>query len=473
MRYHSTYSRRVSVQSLFTLALLATSPSCSSAGDEPSNAQGGSSALGGGSAQAGSAQAGGGVSGSVPSVSVVISGTAPKAVSPLFFGQNYWSWVKAWGNSVAATKSAVTDMHLGLLRAGGANNETATPEPFSLAEIDDFVSFSRAIGASPLLQVSVIKDPDGLPASAASAAAVVRYVNQTKSYGIKYFSIGNEPDLYSEQGLKPVGFDAKAACDTVAEYASAMRAADPAIQISGPDLSWKYQGGNDWLTPFLNDCGDALDIVAVHRYPLAPTATTANAAFADGAAFRQTIRNLRAIMKATGQEQKPLAITEANITYDGDPAKSTLPASPGTFLAGLWLADNLGVALEEQLYNVSYWSLSEGWTLGFFDGDQPRPAAHILKLFATRFGSEVLTVTGASPQVSVYAGRDASQGQSTVFVVNKSANQSSISLSFAGLPRSDTPELVVPATSFTVATLSDDGAAPVLTHYDASMAAPE
>ena len=407
------------------------------------------------------------------SVRVTVSGAAPRDVARTFFGQNYWSWVKEWGDPVALTQEQVAAVGLGLLRAGGANNDNQTPEPFSDAEVLEFLAYATEIGAEPLLQVPVLKNPSGTEATAEDAAALVNYVNGELGAEVRHYSIGNEPDLYTTQGHADATFDAVAACAKFRSFAEAMKGADPSIEIWGPDLSHKYTRGNDWLTPFLNACGDAVDVIAVHRYPFAPAACTESNAYADLTAFRQTIRDLRAIQSATGVADKPLAITEANITYDGAPENSTLPASPGTFPAALWLADNLGVGLEEGLANISYWSLSEGWTLGFFDGATPRPAFHVLALYAQRFGSQALQVTGVTaPQaVSVYAGR--TPGVSTnVFVVNKTNATFELNLNLVGLPLNRAPALSVPAESLTLFELRDNGNAPRRIVYTRSMSEP-
>lgn len=404
---------------------------------------------------------------------VSVSGATPLPVAKTFFGQNYWSWVPAWGDAVAGVEAQSKTLNLKFLRAGGANNDQQKPAPFTMAELDDFVAFAKNMGAEPLLQVPVLKNPEGTTATAADAAALVTYVNVTKAYGIKYFSIGNEPELYVEQGLQAAGYTASMFCTTFKEFATAMRAVDPTIQIVGPDLSWKYQSGaNDWLTPFLQECGDVTDVVAVHRYPFAANACSENAAYADVTTYRTTLKHLRDIMAATGQSDKPLAITEANITWDGDPAKSTMPASPGSFPAAIWVADNLGASLEAQLHSVSYWSLSEGWTLGFFNGTAPRPAFHVLKLFSTGFGTEVLTVTGVPTGVSVYAGRDSAAAKSTVFVVNKTNSPHELTMELSGLPRTAPATLTVAPISIEVAVLPDDGSAPQITVYAAGMTEP-
>ncbi len=412
--------------------------------------------------------------GAAPTVqaTVTVSGANSSTVASTFFGQNYWSWVPAWGDPVAAIQTQVAAMGLNLLRAGGANNDQQNPVAFSQTEIDDFVAYAHAVGAEPLLQIPVLKNIAGTTATAQDAADVVTYTNKTNTYGVRYFSIGNEPDLYTSQGFQDASYSAVTFCNTYSAFAAAMKAVDPTIKIVGPDLSWMYQPGNDWLTPFLQNCGNVVDIVAVHRYPFTAAASLDTAAYADAASFRQTITSLRSIMTATGQGSKPLAITEANITWDGNPANPVVSASPQTFPAGLWVADSIGVGLEQGLFSINYWSMSEGYTLGFFAGTTPKPAYYVLQLFATKFGNQILTVTGAPSGVSVYAGRNASKAKSTVFVVNKTNNRVALTITLTSLPRSDSPVVTAEPISVLAAELPDDASAPTLTSYTSNMTQP-
>jgi Glycoside hydrolase family 44 len=253
-----------------------------------------------------------------------------------------------------STVAPVMELAPLVLRVGGYNNDTNTPDPFDDAEIDLAVGYANSIGAQIILQVPLLADVTGAMPTAGTAAEMVKYTNVTKAYGVKYFSIGNEPDLYPDatgttEGIK--GFTPVAYCASATAYATAMKAADPTIKIVGPDLSWKYQAGaNDWLTPILQTCGSLFDIVAIHRYPIDPAQTTIAAAAADASQLRGTIAHVRSIMQATGNGDKPLAITECNITWDGSPEKSILPASPGTVPAGMWAADARGVGLETGLW---------------------------------------------------------------------------------------------------------------------------
>jgi len=113
---------------------------------------------------------------------------------------NYWTWPQAYGNSVAGTESLVAALKPTMMRVGGYNNDANTPDPFNNAEVDRMIAYARAIGAEPIIQVPVLADIGGAVPTGATAAAMVTYANVTKSYGVRYFSIGNEPDLYAMQG---------------------------------------------------------------------------------------------------------------------------------------------------------------------------------------------------------------------------------------------------------------------------------
>ena len=402
--------------------------------------------------------------------SVTLASAGAHPIAPFAFGQNYWNWEPTWGDPITGTESLVTASGVRLIRSGGANNEIQTPNVFSNGELDRFVAYCRATGAQPVLQVSLVKNPAGLAATAADAAAMVTYANTTKGYGITYWSIGNEPDLYTEQTLQPASYSAADYCTTFRQYVTAMKSADPSIKILGPELSWKYIAGNDWLTPFLDGCKDSVDVVSVHRYPFAPGATTIAAAFGDAAAFRQSVRALRANLDRHGMTAVPLAITEEHITYNGDPQVSNLPASPQTFYAGMWVADVLGVALEENLWTSAFWHIADGptgWKLAFILGQTPMPSYQAFKLVAANVSGRMLVPAGVPAGFSVYASRDDAGGKSAVVVLNKTGAAARLALGFDAAAATD---LTFPAESMTLALFSDGAAAPRLIRYTKDLA---
>ena len=167
-------------------------------------------------------------------------------------------WSPTYGDDVAGTETLVAALKPSFMRVGGYNNDANIPDPFDDGQLDTMVAYARAIGAEPILQVPVLGDTAGQQPTAATAAQMVTYANVTKGYGIKYFSVGNEPDIYDQQASATApsrpGYTAADTCATITSFVAAMKAVDPTIKIVGPDLSWKYQAGNganDWLTPIL------------------------------------------------------------------------------------------------------------------------------------------------------------------------------------------------------------------------------
>ncbi len=391
---------------------------------------------------------------------IIVTGDGSTPAPPTAYGQNYWSWVMQYGDQVDQVQSSAGQLGYKVLRAGGHNNDNNDPEPFGNDQVDAFIAYARSTGAEPILQVPLLADTAGNRPTAQTAADMVTYANVTKGYGVRYWEIGNEPDLYSDQGDLPVGYTAESYCTDFAAFADAMRAVDPTIRILGPELSYKYVTGNDWLTPFLMGCGTKVDIVSVHRYPFAAAACTIANAMSDAAQLRATVRQLRSVLDGLGMTATPLAITESNFSYEGDPTLQIMPAALGTFYAGMWAADVTGVALEENLWTLAFWSIDEGFDTGFFTSDTflPRPAAFAYELVSNHFGPTVLHAQTVPTGLGAYASRDATAAKTIVLLLNRTATDSSAVVGFTGIGASIPNRAVaLPAYSLTLLELSDLG----------------
>lgn len=369
-------------------------------------------------------------------------------ISPTAFGQNYWNWVD-YGSGVTGltgTPTLVQGLGLGVVRAGGDGNDVNSPL-FDTAQIDAFVSYCRALGVEPILQVPLVANNfDGGTATAQTAAAVVTYANVTNAYGVRYWEIGNEPDLYPTQ--YDGGFSIQSAaeyCTAFDSYVVAMKAANALaadggvpMEFLGPELSYKYTPSNDWLTPFLDGCKNDVDIVTIHRYPFGPTQASAQGALDDVASFRSTIQSVSAIVQAHARPGTPLGVTEANISYDfasADYTDASIIAAPGTYYAALWTADIMGAALQANLWTLAFWDLgeqpSQNDLLGFIVGGQPVPAFYAEQLLSANFRGNVLDVTGVPAGFSVYASIDPTLGSHAsvqVLVINKTNTDTQLTL---------------------------------------------
>jgi alpha-N-arabinofuranosidase len=147
----------------------------------------------------------------------------------------------------------------------------------------EFVSFCRRVGADPFYCVNfegegiaaLKRTPEGdRTGSAQEAADWVSYANDPDSperkasgypepYNIKLWQIGNETSYVKE------AFPKQQAIAKTIEFAKAMRARDPAIQLIG----WGDKGrGSDqlWAGDLLRQAGDNLQLVAIHMMGQSP-----------------------------------------------------------------------------------------------------------------------------------------------------------------------------------------------------------
>jgi hypothetical protein len=409
---------------------------------------------------------------------VVIATDAGTPIAPTAFGHNYWDWVD-WSNDqltgLTGTGSLMQAQHLNVLRAGGDNNDQNSPQLFDTTQIDAFVQYCRQIGAEPILQVPLVaNNVDGGAATPEAAAAMVTYANVTKGYGIQYWEIGNEPDIYPTQ--YDASFPVQSAADYCTQYkayAAAMRAANAAapdggvtMQLLGPELAYKYtSGANDWLTPFLDACKDDVDIVSIHRYPFSGAQTSAHGALTDVTTFRSVVASVKSIVAAHARPGTPLAITEANISYDYASTAYTASsaiAAPGTFYAALWTADVMGAALETNLWSLAFWNVGElsgpNSVLGFVVDQTPVPAYYAEQMVSANFRGNVVVPTGVPTGFSVYASHDPAAATTAVVVLNKTMATSRMALAVDALaPQS----FDFPALSITLVQIPDAAGSPV------------
>jgi alpha-L-arabinofuranosidase len=216
---------------------------------------------------------------------------------------------------------------LNLLWGGIESNQVGTAE---------FVDLARRVGAEPLLGVNFESDGrqryaqakgSTRTADAREAADWVRYCNDPQSrerrahgreapHAVRYWQIGNETS-YDEQG-----FDLETAARKTLEFAKAMRAADPSIQL----IAW---GDSGWAPRMLEVAGEQVQMLAFHhmfnpddeRHPVLrgesyrrdPEATWHQLM----KAWEINDRKIRTVRDSLGGSPKPLALTECHFTVPG------------------------------------------------------------------------------------------------------------------------------------------------------------
>ncbi|MCS6871151.1 MAG: hypothetical protein RML95_14115 [Anaerolineae bacterium] len=328
-------------------------------------------------------------------------------ISPYVFGANYGPWavlpVGLWDQ---AAESGITFLRF----PGGAWGDQNDLQSY---HIDPFIKFARRLNAEPLIHVRLSgSTPE-------RAAATVRYVNVEQKYGVRFWSIGNEPNLYKDYPASQFAKDWRA-------FALAMREVDPNIILVGPDISQYPPSPTDyhaplreWIRIFMRENGDLVNIVSIHRYPLprvfnAPPTTIAQ--------LRETakewdfiVNDLRKVIReATGRDY-PIGILEVSSHWS-----KTLggEATPDSFFHAIWWADVLTRLINYRVDIVAYFMLASygGTDFGLFDRYQARPTFYVYPLYK-RFGKTLLPSQSSDPKLTVAAALNES-GQLTVMVVN-------------------------------------------------------
>jgi hypothetical protein len=342
-------------------------------------------------------------------------------ISPYALGGNHGP---AWEFSLDAFEKMI-DLGVTFMRWPGGNwgdRNNVTP-----MMIDTYMGQSHKIGAEPSISVRV---PGGSPGQ---AAELVRYVNITKGYGVKYWNIGNEPNLYDNEAAlnTDVKWTPELYAKTWREFALAMRAVDPTIKFYGPDISQFIGNASpaptegdalDYLTEFLKVNGDMVDIVTVHRYPFPTCQTCGNPSWeemrANTAEWDHTLPNLRRIVKEITGRDLPVGVTEYNSNYSSAVGAET---SPDSFYSALWLADVYGRLLRQRPEILAFWLLknntsSGGGGLGLVTSFDAHPSYYSFVMWK-KFGNHLLPATSDTQYVSVFAAKR-EDGSVTVMLVN-------------------------------------------------------
>jgi hypothetical protein len=223
-------------------------------------------------------------------------------------------------------------------------------------DFDQFMSTVNAIGAQAIL---IANYGTGTPQEAADW---VQYANITKGYNDNYWEIGNEVYGNGYYGADWEADDHSSKspttyADNVLQYASAMKAVDPSIQIGAvltlpgnwPDGVVASGDTMDWNQTVLSIAGSAINFVIVHYYP---SPDTAAAALQTPEQLPGELAQLRQEIDQYAGPNGPnigIAMTETDSNYDMD-------TQPGA----LYAADTYFTALENGVFTVDWWDTRNG-----------------------------------------------------------------------------------------------------------------
>lgn len=352
-------------------------------------------------------------------LSIVFSFNMKAQVIPAhFFGQNAWM-PDTIGKTVLMGKlhkhwSDVQASNAVLIRFGGTAPDKDMPTDYEYIKMIDSV---RAHGMEPMIQVPYNKGQY----TAQQASDIVRYINQTKGKNVKYWIIGNEPNLgYGYTSSSQIAAYIK-------PFASAMKSVDPSILIVGPELAW-YDANimNGLTTPNGPDDitgKDAaghyyIDVISFHSYPFDGTQvrsqmlnklTAANGLQDNLTALNTRVASCNTVHGRAGASALKTAITEANVDWQNNASDNLYGTGVNSFIGAQFVAEMLGIAMKNGVDFVNMWSVIEGngtaLNIGYLDATTgiKKPAYYHYKLMAENFKGNFVTSTTNQANVKTFA----------------------------------------------------------------------
>jgi hypothetical protein len=214
----------------------------------------------------------------------------------------------------------------------GQRTASTSSSVITSSDADRAFAFARAVGWRVLFSLDLGK---GDPTTDADEAA---YVYQTASDILSGLEIGNEPDLFHSNGLRPSSYSAANYIAEWQTYANAIQARTPAAVLTGSAAAGSIA---TWTSTVAAQLGGRLALLTQHLYPLAPSSVNPNAsnvasiAHLLGSAARSTEDTDGSEMQQIAQGQKiPWRMSETNSCYNGGEAGVS-----NVFASALWGAD--------------------------------------------------------------------------------------------------------------------------------------
>lgn len=341
-------------------------------------------------------------------------------ISPLVYGTNYGPWTAVPVHLLDAAKNA----NLSIVRFPGGN--WGDLNDLKEYQIDGFMSFTKMMGAEATINVRLKNG------TAEKAAELVRMVNIEKEYGVKYWAIGNEPNLF------PDDYSVEQYNKDWREWAIAMREVDPTIQLIGPEVSQFYDNPPDaygqnivhWVEEFLKANGDMVDIVSFHRYPFPASLNSGGPSpeelLASSREWDALIPAMRALVREHTGRDLPIAVTEVNSSWVETVGAD---ASLDSHANGIWWGDSLGRMIRQGTFMVNQFALSSDY--GLIGGLEINPIYYVYEMYR-HFGTVGVYAASDDPDVSIFAARR-EDGALTVMIVNLSQTEVDQTLSVEGM----------------------------------------
>ena len=295
-------------------------------------------------------------------VMVVIDQSKPGYALPTSFaGLSYETGIltKSPRFLVASNKvliQLIKNLGPGSLRIGGNSSDniywtgrprstTTGTDSLATTDIDSLAAFVKAINWPVLFGLNLGSAP------AAIAASEAAYVATSLKSSLYAFQVGNEPDLFSNNGHRSLGYTYQAYQQEWNTYRAAAQKVVPQASFAGPDVADNTQ----WMSSFAGSEAKTINLVDGHYYRTGPASNTAITYQSLLAPATKLPAYLQALNQASLTAMVPYRISECNSVYDGGKAGVS-----DVFAAALWALDFMWTVAETNGQGINFHGGSGG-----------------------------------------------------------------------------------------------------------------
>jgi PKD repeat protein len=347
-----------------------------------------------------------------------------QTISPRLFGQNAWMpdtiGTTFYNGKLHNNWGKIQESGSQTVRFGGIGADHRMPTNFQYVRMVDSM---RAKGMEPIIQVPF----NNFQFTAAQAASIVQYLNLTMGRNVKYWVIGNEPNL---------GYGYTTAAQVAAyikPFSTAMKAIDPSILIIGPELAWFDQPIVDGLTaaggPYDITGRDInnryyIDVFSYHTYPFngsqsrndVITKLSSPGSMKDNLAYLNTrIASCNSYHGRTGTSAIKTAITEMNINWQNPSNDNVSGLGASSFIGGQFVAEMFSIAMKYSVDIINLWSVVEGnseaLNIGYLDRTTQarKPLFYHFQMLAQNMSGTYANGTSTVSQVKTFGSKSSSE----------------------------------------------------------------
>ncbi len=330
----------------------------------------------------------------------------------------------------------------GVLRIGGNSSEFGiwTPSPGAMAQSKENATFGPDTGHGPsptymttpqaIRNLREFLDMIGWRAiyglnlgkgTTAQAADEAAFVSKTLGDRLICFQIGNEADLYRNNGLRPRSYDYADFARDWRKFHDAVKARVPGAQFAGPDTA----GPGTWVDEFAQEFGKDVMLLTTHYYaegPASDPSMNIDRLLRPNPKWDDAMPKIR---QAMAESHLPYRLSETNSCYGGGK-----PGVSNTFASSLWALDLMLQLCAFGGSGINFHSGGYGWyapVVGTLEnGFVARPEYYAMLLASQLVGGKMvashLDAAETNSLFVSYALTNA-QGKLQMVVINKDAQK--------------------------------------------------